>query len=209
MNKKFLFIAVSAAVLISAFSIKFYIDSTSPTDKEYSILTPESDIQLTEEENTVIDENEIPLSDEPDSSDGSGASQVSPAPADSSEDPNVQKIVDLVNAERAKAGLTPLTKDPTVCSAAAIRAQEIYTNFAHERPDGSKYKTALDQVGADYRGSGENVAYGYRTADAVMSGWMNSEGHRNNILHEKYTTIGVGFYKGSNGYCYWTQMFTY
>ena len=203
MNKKLLFIAASAVILLSAFSVKSYLDSTSPTEKEYSILTPESDIQLADDTSVTIDDGRIPLSDEP--PDNPGSSQ--PVPAN--EDPNIQKIVDLVNTERARAGLPALTKDPLVCSAAGIRAQEIYTTFAHERPDGSKYKTALDQVGASYRGSGENVAYGYRTADAVMTGWMNSEGHRNNILNEKFTAIGVGYYKGSNGYCYWSQMFTY
>ena len=214
MNKKLLFIAASAVILLSAFSVKSYLDSTSPTEKEYSILTPESDIQLADDTSATIDDGRIPLSDEPDSP-GDGSNGSSPDNTDSSqpvpanEDPNIQKIVDLVNTERARAGLPALTKDPLVCSAADIRAQEIYTTFAHERPDGSKYKTALDQVGASYRGSGENVAYGYRTADAVMTGWMNSEGHRNNILNEKFTAIGVGYYKGSNGYCYWSQMFTY
>lgn len=195
MNKKLLFIA-AAVLLVGAFSANTYMDSKSPTEAEYSILTPASEIELAEDGSVLIEDGPVALGDEP------------PA-ADPNEHPNIQQIVDLVNAERAKAGLAPFVKDPIVCQAAAIRAEEIYTSFSHDRPDGSKYKTALDQVGASYRGSGENVAYGYRTADAVMNGWMNSEGHKSNILHEKFTTIGVGYYVGSNGYCYWAQMFTY
>lgn len=194
MKKKTLLATAAALILISAFSINTYRLKQTPEEKAYDILTPAEDLQLSEDEIT-IHETEIPLSDVT-------------VPV-ISEHPNIQAIVDLVNEERAKAGLAPLVKDPVVCQAAALRAEEIYTSFSHDRPDGSRYKTALNQVGYSYRGCGENVAYGFTTAGAVMDGWMNSDGHRKNILHEKFTTIGVGYYVGSNGYCYWSQMFAY
>lgn len=121
----------------------------------------------------------------------------------------VQQVIDLVNEERAKAGLSPLTESSSVAQAADIRAKEIATSFSHTRPDGSSFSTALQQSGASYRGAGENIAYGQRTPEAVMNSWMNSQGHRANILNENYTTIGVGYYEDANGTDYWTQLFTY
>ena len=121
----------------------------------------------------------------------------------------VQQVIDLVNEERAKAGLSPLTESSSVAQAADIRAKEIATSFSHTRPDGSSFSTALQQSGASYRGAGENIAYGQRTPEAVMNSWMNSQGHRANILNENYTTIGVGYYEDANGTGYWTQLFTY
>lgn len=222
MNKKILF-AAAAALLLGAFSAKTYMDIKSPVDAEYSILTAEQDIPSSDMDGAVmIEDGAVPLAGgpgEPSSEapadgpqEGSGtivAAAAAPVQADPNEHPNIQKIVDLVNAERSKAGLAPLTKDPTLCRAAAVRAQELTSSFSHSRPDGSSYKTALAEAGAAYRGAGENVAYGYRTPDSVMSAWMGSEGHRSNIMNEKFTSIGVGFYRGSNGYYYWSQMFTY
>ena len=121
----------------------------------------------------------------------------------------VQQVADLVNQERAKAGLKPLTVDAGVSRAAAVRAQEIVRSFSHTRPDGSSFSTALTQNGVSFRGSGENIAYGQRTPEEVMRGWMNSQGHRANILNPSFTSIGVGYYQSGNGTGYWTQLFTY
>lgn len=118
-------------------------------------------------------------------------------------------VVALVNAERAKAGLSPLTVDTRVAEAAQLRAQEIKKTFSHTRPDGSSFSTALSQAGVSYRGTGENIAYGQNSPEAVMQGWMNSSGHRANILNKDYTSIGVGHYKDASGTDYWTQLFIY
>lgn len=120
-----------------------------------------------------------------------------------------QQVIDLVNEERSKAGLSPVTESSDISAAAAIRAQEITINFSHNRPDGSYYNTVLDQSGISYWGSGENIAYGQRTPAEVMNGWMNSQGHRANILNGSYTKIGVAYYQNSNGVTYWVQLFTY
>lgn len=119
----------------------------------------------------------------------------------------IQQVIDLVNKERAKAGLSPLKESAAASSAAAVRAKEIAVNFSHTRPDGSGFSTALQQSGATFRGAGENIAYGQRTPEAVMDSWMNSSGHRANILSKSFTTIGVGYYQDGNGTGYWTQLF--
>ncbi|MFR1354812.1 MAG: CAP domain-containing protein [[Clostridium] symbiosum] len=118
------------------------------------------------------------------------------------------QVVNLVNEERAKAGLSPLTADRSVTSAAQRRAREIETNFSHTRPNGSSFSTALSEAGVNYRSSGENIAYGQTSASSVMQGWMNSSGHRANILNGNFTKIGVGHYKSASGVDYWTQLFT-
>ena len=119
-----------------------------------------------------------------------------------------QQVVDLVNAEREKAGLAPLTVDADVEKAAAVRAGEIQTVFDHTRPNGSSFYTALTAQGVDYRSAGENIAWGQKTPEEVMTAWMNSAGHRANILNANYTHIGVGSVKNSAGNQYWVQLFT-
>lgn len=119
-----------------------------------------------------------------------------------------QQILALVNQERAAAGLSALVLDGSVTQAATVRAGELQSSFSHTRPDGSSCFTALQQAGVSYRGAGENIAYGQSTAQAVMTAWMNSSGHRANILSESFTTLGVG-YTVVNGTPYWVQMFTY
>lgn len=122
---------------------------------------------------------------------------------------SIEQVIRLVNEERAKAGLAPVTEASDVSAAAGVRAREIPRSFAHVRPDGSNYSTALDQSGVRYMGSGENIAYGQRSPQEVMNGWMNSPGHRANILNGSYTKIGVGYYQNANGVKYWVQLFTY
>ncbi|MDO4304039.1 MAG: CAP domain-containing protein, partial [Bacillota bacterium] len=120
--------------------------------------------------------------------------------------PYVLRIVELVNEERAKAGLNPVTLDMAAATAAKVRAQEIVSSFSHTRPNGSSFATALKEQGVSYRTAGENIAWGQRSPEAVMEGWMNSSGHRANILKESFTHIGVGYYQ-ENGVNYWTQLF--
>lgn len=119
-----------------------------------------------------------------------------------------QQVVNLVNAERAKGGLNPVSVNTKVENAARIRAQEIVTSFSHTRPDGSNFSTALKAAGVSYHACGENIAYGQKSPEAVMNGWMNSSGHRANIMNPNFKYIGVGYYQ-TNGVNYWVQEFTY
>ena len=189
-KKKFKIVVTVAALVVSFFSAQIYMDKTSPLDKEYGILTPEYE----EMEGLIINDSMVPLG---------------PDATATEQHPYIQQIVDLVNAERTKVGLAPLTLDIQLSSAAQIRAEEQYTLFSHSRPNGSSYRTVLDENGISYMGCGENVAYGFRNPQAVMQGWMNSEGHKANILQEKFTHIGIGYYVGPNGYHYWSQLFSF
>lgn len=110
------------------------------------------------------------------------------------------QVVSMVNAERAKHGLSALKTDANLSAAACIRAQEIAVKFSHTRPDGSSCFTVSNKAG------GENIANGYTSAASVMEGWMNSEGHRANILNSSFRTIGVCCAK-VNGKYQWVQLF--
>ncbi len=120
----------------------------------------------------------------------------------------IKELVDLVNAERAKEGLAPLTIDLKVQAAAMVRAKECEQRFSHTRPNGTSFSTALKEQGVSYRSSGENIAWGQRSPKEVMKAWMNSSGHRANIMNPNFTTIGVGYYENANGTDYWCQLFT-
>lgn len=115
------------------------------------------------------------------------------------------EVIRLINIERENGGLEPLVKDEILTSAALVRAVEIDENFSHTRPNGSSPFTAIAEAGGPFRTMGENIAYGYPTPESVVEGWMNSEGHRANIMNADFKYIGVGYYKGSSHD--WTQFF--
>lgn len=117
-----------------------------------------------------------------------------------------QEVVTLVNAERAKYGLAALTLDETLCSYARVKSQDMHDNgyFSHESPTYGSPFAMMQSFGVSYRAAGENIAMGYSSPEAVVSAWMDSAGHRANILSDSYTSIGVG-YVADGGY--WTQWF--
>ena len=119
----------------------------------------------------------------------------------------VQQIVDLVNQERRKEGLSSVTLDSTLTNAAMTRAKEIEISFAHTRPNGTSFSTVLAEYQISYRAAGENIAWGQSSPQEVMNGWMNSSGHRANILNANYKKIGVGYYKNASGRKFWSQLF--
>lgn len=118
----------------------------------------------------------------------------------------VNQVINIVNEERAKVGLQPLAKNDTLCEAAEVRAKEIVTKFDHTRPDGSSCFTVLGEFNINYWYVGENIAKGQSSPEAVMNSWMNSSGHKENILTERYNNIGVGCYE-SGGTLHWVQLF--
>ncbi|WP_455717187.1 CAP domain-containing protein [Anaerosporobacter sp.] len=119
-----------------------------------------------------------------------------------------KEVLRLVNIERAKEGLSALTTNTTLEKAAYIRSQEIKKSFSHTRPNGSSFSTILKEMNISYQATGENIAYGQKTPEAVVDAWMNSSGHRANIMSSKYNKLGVGCYIDSNNVVYWTQIFT-
>lgn len=114
------------------------------------------------------------------------------------------QVVTIVNQERAKNGLKPLTVNATLTKVAQTKAQDMYQNkyFSHTSPTYGSPFDMMKQFGVSYRSAGENIAMGQKTPQEVMNGWMNSPGHRANILNSSYTQIGVGYVNG-----YWVQEF--
>lgn len=118
-----------------------------------------------------------------------------------------EEVLRLVNVERTSRGLKALTMPEDLRTVARVRAKETATLFEHTRPDGRSCFTALDDAGIDYWTCGENIAMGYATPQSVVNGWMNSDGHRRNILNPSFEELGVGCYKNSSGRYCWAQMF--
>lgn len=120
-----------------------------------------------------------------------------------------KEVFDLVNQERRKAGKSALEWDDRIAFCADIRAQELTEAFSHTRPNGTNCFTILDEYNVSAGYKGENIAAGQFTPAQVMDSWMNSSGHRANILSSDFTKLGVGFYQGSDIYkYYWVQMFS-
>lgn len=130
-----------------------------------------------------------------------------PAPSGISE--YQAEVLRLVNVERAAVGLSPLEADLTLMQAAQIRADETVQLFSHTRPNGESCFTVLSELGISYRSCGENIAAGFSTPEQTVNQWMNSEGHRANILNPSFTHLGVGYVNrsGTQYRNYWTQMF--
>lgn len=120
-----------------------------------------------------------------------------------------EQVVTLVNRIRVANGLNKLTTYDKLTEVAQLRAKEIETNYSHTRPDGTKCFTALEDAGIRSATAGENIAKGYSTPERVVDAWMNSPGHRANILNPSYTMIGVGYVydEYTTDANYWTQVF--
>ncbi|SOC43882.1 CAP domain-containing protein [Ureibacillus acetophenoni] len=117
-----------------------------------------------------------------------------------------KQVVDLTNAERQKAGLKPLQIHTQLMNVAEAKSADMAKNnyFSHNSPT---YGSPFDQIkaaGISYRAAGENIAQGQRTPAQVVQAWMDSPGHRANILNANFTHIGVGYVADGN---YWTQQF--
>ena len=117
-----------------------------------------------------------------------------------------KKVVELVNIERAKYGLSALTLNTELSAVARAKSQDMKDKqyFSHTSPTYGSPFDMMKSFGISYKTAGENIAMGYRTPEAVVEGWMNSEGHRANILNSSFKEIGVGHVVSGN---YWTQMF--
>ncbi len=116
------------------------------------------------------------------------------------------EVIALTNKERAKHGLPPLKQNWELSRVARYKSQDMSDKnyFSHTSPTYGSPFEMIKSFGISYSASAENIAQGQRTAAEVVNAWMNSSGHRANILNGTYTEIGVGFYREGN---YWTQMF--
>ena len=119
------------------------------------------------------------------------------------------EVIALTNAERAAARLAPLAPDPRLTVAAQAHSDDMVARdfYDHTSPEGGRPWDRAATAGATHRGIGENIACGQRGPAEVVRGWMNSPGHRANILGPDFTHIGVGYATGSRAGTYWTQVF--
>ncbi|PEW79047.1 serine protease [Bacillus cereus] len=117
-----------------------------------------------------------------------------------------QRVVELTNAERAKQGLSALKIDTELSKVARIKSEDMQKNnyFDHNSPTYGSPFDMMKKFGISYKSAGENIAQGQRTPEEVVQAWMNSAGHRANILNNGFTHIGVGYVESGN---YWTQQF--
>jgi len=127
-------------------------------------------------------------------------------PVDSSVSAYENKVLQLVNVERQKNGLSALTMDTALSNVARKKSEDMKAKnyFSHTSPTYGSPFDMMKQFGISYRTAGENIAMGQRTPEEVVTAWMNSPGHRANILNANFTHLGVGYVASGN---YWTQMF--
>lgn len=121
-----------------------------------------------------------------------------------------REVVELVNEERGERGLEPLEIHNRLSGLANVKSQDMADKsyFSHTSPTYGSPFEMMDEFNFQYRTAGENIAAGQRTPEQVVQGWMDSDGHRANILHEDFTHIGVGYIEGAGPYrTYWTQLF--
>jgi len=117
-----------------------------------------------------------------------------------------EQVINLTNQKRAENGLAPLKANWELSRVARYKSQDMYDNkyFSHTSPVYGGPDKMIRNFGISYRAMGENIAMGYATPAQVVNAWMNSPGHRANILNASFTEIGVGYVANGN---YWTQMF--
>ncbi len=120
-----------------------------------------------------------------------------------------EELVDLINAERIRQGRSPLEIDGLIMDVAEAHSQDMINRnfFDHTNPDGLTPGDRLSNAGYTWSWSGENIGAGYTTPQAMFNAWMNSSGHRNNILSANYTKIGIGYVTGGYYGHYWTADF--
>lgn len=119
------------------------------------------------------------------------------------------QVIQLTNQERAKYGLKPLKANWELSRVARYKCMDMRDRnyFSHTSPTYGSPFTMIKNFGISYRAAAENIAAGQTTPQQVVQAWMNSEGHRRNILNPNYTEIGVGYAAGGSMRHYWTQMF--
>lgn len=119
------------------------------------------------------------------------------------------QVISLTNSERKKAGLEELEASSSLSRLAQLKAEDMAAKgyFSHTSPTYGSAFDMLKNASISYRSAGENLAKGQHTAQSAMNGWMNSSGHRANILGSQYSEIGVGVAENSKGTIYWVQIF--
>ena len=192
----YLVILVLAVVTLAALWYRLLVQepSTTASGGEAAMVKAAEQAQLFEPL-LPLEEPEQPAEPEPD--------QTVQPPEGTSSSSSVERVWELTNYYRSQYGAGTLTLDSTLCDAAATRAREIASYFSHTRLDGSQWYTVSSLA------HGENIIMGTgMDADRAMTDWMNSQGHRDNILDDSYGSLGVGCCQ-SGREIYWVQLFGY
>lgn len=174
--------------------------------KNPHLIFPDQDVSTPVDSGTGVDPNK---------SDGSKDESHSSEDTSTKEESNTSnkqadEVLRLVNAERSKQGLKSLQLDSNLNKIATVKAKDMAVNnyFSHDSPTyGDPFEMMRSFGETSYRKAGENIAAGQRDAKEVMNSWMNSSGHRANILNANYTHLGVGYYEGGSYKTYWVQEF--
>ncbi|WP_074073822.1 CAP domain-containing protein [Clostridioides difficile] len=176
-------------------------ESNKPDDNNNSDSTDKPDNNKPES-NKPNDNNNSDSTDKPNDNNNSGSTSENFSAYQ-------KEVVDLVNIERSKAGLNPLTLDSSISNVATKKSQDMIDNnyFSHNSPTYGSPFDMLKKFGISYKTAGENIAMGQKTPKEVVNAWMNSEGHRKNIMNPNFSKIGVGVAQKSGGSIYWTQIF--
>ena len=176
-------------------------NTNKPEDNNNSDSTNKPDNNKPES-NKPEDNNNSDSTNKPDDNNNSGSTSESFSAYQ-------KEVVDLVNIERAKAGLNPLTLDSSISNVATKKSQDMIDDnyFSHNSPTYGSPFDMLKKFGISYKTAGENIAMGQKTPKEVVNAWMNSEGHRKNIMNPNFSKIGVGVAQKSGGSIYWTQIF--
>ncbi len=130
-------------------------------------------------------------------------------PTDHETTSQAEAVLMLVNEERSKQGLKPLTLSAKLTDIATMKSKDMADKgyFDHNSPTYGSPFQMLQDFGVHYSSAGENIAAGQKSPEEVMNAWMNSSGHRANILNKSFTEIGIGYYQGGKYGVYWTQTF--
>ena len=191
-------------------------DSMWKIAKRYNVLFKdvlELNRHLHKNPNLIHPKDEVEL---PDGSTGTSTDQSGTGDSDAqnsegrqAEMTQAEAILKLVNKERQKAGVPDLTLSDALTNVAYTKAKDMADKnyFSHESPTYGSPFDMMKQFGISFSYAGENIAAGQKTAEEVMNSWMNSSGHKANILNENYTQLGVGFYRGGQYGTEWVQMF--
>ena len=120
------------------------------------------------------------------------------------------QTINLVNNERQQQNLAALKQDNALSAIAQAKAEDMANNnyFAHNSPTYGTVGNMLDHFGYNWTAYGENIAKGYTSAETVVQGWMESPGHRANILQSRFTNIGTGYATDQNGTTHWVHLFS-
>lgn len=155
------------------------------------------------------DDIQLPDGDHGQSTDQPNAQQGKEIAEQAGSTVQADEVLKLVNQERAKQGLKALVLSDELTNVATIKAKDMRDKnyFDHTSPTYGSPFEMMRHFGINYSSAGENIAAGQKTAQEVMNSWMNSSGHRANILNKDYEQLGVGYVEGGSYGTYWVQMF--